>query len=283
MRNDALFYDNLQGGESYVVFVRDANGCTTNVVIPVGIGVDLSATADIRYGCDGIFPFSTTEIDLQESGLLDEVLFALDPADPTDAITASAEETRSWADLAAGDHVVYIYHENGCRGLVEFTVEAYEPLTLEVSQTGPAEITATATGGFGGYEFFFQGDSYGSRNVFTLNYDADITVRVVDAQGCQTEMEFPFDFMGIVDFPNFFTPDGDGMNDFWAPINRELFPNIEVEIYDRYGRIVARLDQITRWDGTYDGRELPTGDYWYVVNANDAEQQRWVGHFTLYR
>ena len=35
--------------------------------------------------------------------------------------------------------------------------------------------------------------------------------------------------------------------------------------------------------GTYEGKELPTGDYWYVVNANDKEKQQYVGHFTLYR
>ncbi len=283
IRNDALLFENLLGGESYVVFIRDANGCTANVVIPIDMGVDLDATVDIQYGCDGIFPFSTTEVRMQDGSVLDQVLFALDPVDPTDAITAEADLTRSWGDLAAGDHVVYIYHENGCTNMVEFTMEAYEPLTLTAEQTGPNEITATATGGFGGYEFFFQGDSFGSENTFTINYDADITIRVVDEGGCQAMLEFPFDFMGIVDFPNFFTPDGDGMNDFWAPLNREFFPNIEVKIYDRYGRVVAILDQVTKWDGMYDGKELPTGDYWYVVNANDNEKQQYVGHFTLYR
>ena len=283
IRNDNLLYENLQGGESYVVFIRDANGCTTNVVIPIDIGVELAATVDIRYGCDGIFPFSTTEVVMQDGNVLDQVLFALDPIDPTDAITAEADLTRSWGDLPAGDHVVYIYHENGCTNMVEFTMETYEPLTLAAEVTGPNEITATATGGFGGYEFFFQGDSQGSQNTFTINFDATINIRVVDQSGCEAEIAFPFDFMGIVDFPNFFTPDGDGMNDFWAPLNREFFPNIEVKIYDRYGRVVAILDQITKWDGMYDGKELPTGDYWYVVNANDNEKQQYVGHFTLYR
>ena len=97
------------------------------------------------------------------------------------------------------------------------------------------------------------------------------------------EITFPFDFEGMVEFPNYFTPDGDGMNDVWSPTNREFFPNIEIKIYDRYGRVVAILDQVRNWDGTYDGKEVPTGDYWYVVNANDNEKQQYVGHFTLYR
>jgi gliding motility-associated-like protein len=222
-------------------------------------------------------------VDLQDGSVLDEVLFALDPADPTDAVTANADTIRTWGDLPAGDHVVYIYHENGCTNFVEFTMEAYEPLVLDAQKTGPNEITATASGGFGGYEFFFQGDSYGSQNVFTLNFDANVSIRVVDRNGCEASVTFPFDFDGMVEFPNFFTPDGDGMNDFWAPLNREFFPGIEVKIFDRYGRVVAILDQVKNWDGTYEGKELPTGDYWYVVNANDNERQQYVGHFTLYR
>ena len=39
-----------------------------------------------------------------------------------------------------------------------------------------------------------------------------------------------------------------------------------------------------KWDGRYHGKELPTGDYWYVVKLNDENDNRdFVGHFTLYR
>ena len=39
-----------------------------------------------------------------------------------------------------------------------------------------------------------------------------------------------------------------------------------------------------KWDGKYNGTELPTGDYWYVVKLNDPRDDReFVGHFTLYR
>jgi gliding motility-associated-like protein len=106
---------------------------------------------------------------------------------------------------------------------------------------------------------------------------------VVDANGCIVEVAVPFQFTGMLDIPNFFTPDGDNLNDIWSVKNREFFPNIEVMIYDRYGRVVANLKEISGWDGTYDGSEVPTGDYWYVINANNKEKQRYVGHFTLYR
>ncbi|NNK21353.1 MAG: T9SS type B sorting domain-containing protein, partial [Flavobacteriaceae bacterium] len=281
--NPTMTFSNLRGGETYVIFIRDARGCETNVIVPVGVGVDLQPEAVINYGCDGIFPNNTTVVSVQDTSQYSELLFALDPADPTDAITALADVNRTWGDLPAGDHTVYIYHSNGCSTFVDFTIDQYDPLTLDLVKTGPNELTATATGGFGGYEYFFQGISYGDVNTYEVFEDSNVTVRVVDQQGCEATMSIPFDFTGMLDIPNFFTPDGDNNNDVWFPKNRDLFPNIDVKIYDRYGRVVAVLNQVTSWDGTYEGSELPTGDYWYVVNANDKEKQQYVGHFTLYR
>jgi gliding motility-associated-like protein len=278
VQNDSLFFDNLEGGETYVIFVRDANGCQTNVVADIGIGIEIEAEPVVEYGCDGIFPNSTVRINIADNSQVSQLLFALDVDD-----ISLATEQRTFGDLPAGEHTVFIYHQNGCVTFVEFEVEAYEPLTLEAIKTGPNEVTAMATGGFGGYEYFFQGESYGETNIFNISVDANINIMVRDARGCVANLVMPFDFEGMPEMPDFFTPDGDNLNDYWYPGNREFFPNIEVIIYDRYGRVVAHLDQVKKWDGNYEGKPLPTGDYWYVVNANDREKQRFVGHFTLYR
>ena len=277
-RNDTLLYENLLGGESYVFFVRDAMGCETTVIVPINSGVDLVPTAEVVYGCEGIFPFSTVTIDLMDRSELSRTLFSLDVDD-----VSMASEERVFGNLPAGEHTVYAYHENGCVTFVEFSVDTFEPLTLSAEQTGPGEITATAIGGFGDYEFFFNGESYGAENVFTINYDSNIEIRVIDAQGCESIIFMPFDFEGMPEFPDFFTPNGDVMNENWFVKNADLFPNMEVKIFDRYGRVVAILNEVKGWDGTYEGSPLPTGDYWYVVNANDADKQQFVGHFTLYR
>ncbi|WP_350285284.1 T9SS type B sorting domain-containing protein [uncultured Croceitalea sp.] len=278
VRNDNLFYDNLSGGETYVVFIRDANGCEANIVIPIDIGVDIMAEPVVAYGCEGIFPNSTVTIDIADRSILPNLLFSLDVDDIT-----LANDTRIFGDLPAGEHTVYIYHENGCVTFTEFEVDEYMPLLLEAEKTGPNEITAIATGGFGDYEFFFQGESFGEVNTFNSNEDMDINIMVRDSMGCVANIVMPFNFEGMPEFPNFFTPDGDNLNDEWIVKNREFFPNIEVKIFDRYGRIVAILNEVKGWDGTYEGTPLPTGDYWYVVNANDRERQQFFGHFTLYR
>ena len=283
LRNDDLYFSNLAGGVSYIVFVQDANMCDTFVEVPIEIGVDLTAEPIVAYGCEGIFPNNTARVELQDDSRISEILFALDPVDETDAVTAQATDVRSWGDLPAGDHIVYVYHENGCTNTVEFTIDAYEVLTLDAQKTGPNELTAIASGGFGGYEYFFNGESNGSEGIYTTTESEIVEIRVVDQNGCVAVASIPFEFTGMLELPNFFTPNGDNENDFWAPGNRQFFPDIEVIIYDRYGRVVARLNQVSQWDGLYDGKEVPSGDYWYVVNQNDKTATRYVGHFTLYR
>src|SRR5690606_23570672 len=178
VRNDALFLDNLMGGETYVAFIRDSMGCETNVIISIPIGVDLNSEAIVEYGCDGIFPNSTVNIRMTDSSLLPRLLFSLD----VDNLAMANTQTR-FGDLPAGAHTVYIYHENGCATSVDFTIEHYEPLTLSAVKSGPNEVTASAVGGFGGYEFFFQGESYGGNNVFLSNTDTNVTIRVIDLRG----------------------------------------------------------------------------------------------------
>lgn len=275
--------ENLQGGASYAVYIQDVNLCATTEIFTVGIGVDLTAEPIVQYGCEGIFPNSTVTVQLQDGDLLDDVMFALDPIDPTDAITAMAGIDNVWGNLAPGDHTVYVYHQNGCTIFVEFSIDAYDPLTLTATKTGPNEMEVIAQGGYGGYEYFFNGDSFGEENIFTTNESMTVNAMVIDVNGCRVEVMIPFEFTGMLDIPNFFTPDGDNLNDIWSVKNTEFFPDIEVRIYDRYGRVVANLTAIEGWDGTYDGKAVPTGDYWYVINANDKEKQRYVGHFTLYR
>ncbi|TVZ17436.1 T9SS type B sorting domain-containing protein [Maribacter sp. MAR_2009_72] len=274
--------ENLQGGASYAIYVQDVNLCGTMEVFIVNIGVDLSAAPQVQYGCDGIFPTNTTTINWGGDVQASQLMFALDPIDPTDPISANATEEYIWGDLPPGDHTVYIYHENGCTNSVEFSIDSYEPLSLSVDKTGPNEIVAVATGGFGNYEFFFNSRSYGTETTYTTNESGMVNVRVVDQMGCELQLDVPFEFTGMLEFPNFFSPDGDNLNDIWSPNNRDLFDGVVVKIYDRYGRVVAVLDEVSGWDGTYEGKEVPTGDYWYVVNANTAEI-RYVGHFTLYR
>ena len=84
--------------------------------------------------------------------------------------------------------------------------------------------------------------------------------------------------------PIIFTPNDDGFNDTWEIKNiREIYPQAEITIYDRFGKqLIKYKGADTGWDGTYNGHDMPSTDYWYVIDVEEINKQ-YVGHFTLLR
>jgi len=69
------------------------------------------------------------------------------------------------------------------------------------------------------------------------------------------------------------TPNGDGINDFWEIENAIDYPDILVEVFNRYGQKLfgsRGYSDDKRWDGTYKGKPLPVGTYYFVINVNDS-------------
>ncbi|HNQ27923.1 MAG TPA: T9SS type B sorting domain-containing protein, partial [Aquaticitalea sp.] len=181
-------------------------------------------------------------------------------------------------------HYIDVRHTNGCIVRTDlFDIDDYDPLTLTLVEGGLNEIIAQTEGGSGDYEFTLNGQSQGSNNTFIITESGTHTVTVTDSFGCVAIATMYLDFVDIC-IPNYFTPNNDGNNDGWAPGCAENYPNLEFDIFDRYGRKVGTYRYGQYWDGRYNGVELPTGDYWYVVRLNSLTNDRdFVGHFTLYR
>jgi len=75
--------------------------------------------------------------------------------------------------------------------------------------------------------------------------------------------------------PNYFTPDGDGTYDTWYPENTEFFPDIKLRVFDRYGRLLSQFKgPVLGWDGKYQNKVLPSGDYWYTIDLNDGDHPK---------
>jgi len=127
-------------------------------------------------------------------------------------------------------------------------------------------------------------NDFKDENVFNITADGFYTFFVKDANGCIVEYEEELEFSDI-EIPNFFTPNGDTVNDEWYPRNISPYPNITVEVFDRYQRLIVKYEGIDNaWDGSYDGKPLPSGDYWYVIRLNSQSDDReFKGNVTLYR
>lgn len=138
-------------------------------------------------------------------------------------------------------------------------------------------ITIDVTGD-GDYEYSLDNIHFQSSNQFTGLWSGDYNVYVRDKKGCGTASDEVFLLM----YPKFFTPNGDGYNDFWRIKFSEKESNLKTKIYDRFGKLIKELDTInSRWDGTYNGNVSTSDDYWFVVTRNNGKQNR--GHFTLKR
>ncbi|MFX0556050.1 T9SS type B sorting domain-containing protein, partial [Maribacter sp. CXY002] len=275
---DRLDFMDMAAG-NYLIFVRDANGCETNLVVDIAAGVNLNAEVSPVYECTGDTPDNYVNITLEDPTVIGDVLYALDSVDPS-----AMQLNPDFRSIAPGNHYITIAHANGCILTIDFTIENFDPLTLSLEQQNMNEITAIAEGGRGEYTYYFDGIDNGNDNTYYITRTDTYEVRVVDENGCESIANIFMEFIDI-EIPNFFTPDGDGNNDFWIPRNMEQFPEILIKIFDRYGRVVSRQAVDAQgWDGKYEGKELPTGDYWYVIQLNgEADDREFVGHFTLYR
>lgn len=81
--------------------------------------------------------------------------------------------------------------------------------------------------------------------------------------------------------PNFFTPNGDGINDYWQIEGLQYYNPTKVYIFDRFGKILTHFSTYGRWDGAYNGKPMPANDYWYMLQLNN--KYLFKGHFTLKR
>ncbi|KIC03588.1 hypothetical protein OA88_02205 [Flavobacterium sp. JRM] len=80
--------------------------------------------------------------------------------------------------------------------------------------------------------------------------------------------------------PVFFTPNGDGINDFWEVTGIEN-QKYSIYIYDRYGKLLKTLGHNSGWDGNLNGNPLPSSDYWFRIIFEDGTNKN--GHFSLKR
>ncbi|MDA9073678.1 T9SS type B sorting domain-containing protein [bacterium] len=111
------------------------------------------------------------------------------------------------------------------------------------------------------------------------------TIVVEDKNGCRPNATLE---VSVIEYPKFFTPNNDGVNDTWAikGANSTFYPNAQINIFNRFGKVVAQIEVDTPgWTGTYGGKTLPSDDYWFsiiLVDRNGRTRNR-KGNFSLLR
>ena len=92
------------------------------------------------------------------------------------------------------------------------------------------------------------------------------TVRVTTADECFTEGSMEVTVIRGLVIPGAFTPNDDGMNDTWDIKNLEQFDSYSIIVYDGFGSEVFKSTNYSPWNGTYEGRDLTVGSYYYLID-----------------
>ena len=131
----------------------------------------------------------------------------------------------------------------------------------------------------GEYEYQIENGSYQSSNVFTNVTSGTKTIKVRNI--CNSLETTVF----VIDYPHFFTPNGDGFNDTWNISSLDNQPNAKINIFDRLGKLIKQIvPSGSGWNGTFNGADLPATDYWFTIDyTEDNINKEFKSHFSLKR
>ena len=146
-------------------------------------------------------------------------------------------------------------------------------------------IEVIASGGNAPYEYRLENGSWQDSPVFNNITDCFYVVFVREKTACKNQ---PVTSVQFINHPVFFTPNNDGFNDIWNITGVEEKSEAQITIYDRYGRIINIHKPNSNgdgWDGLYNGRKMPSTDYWFTIEYIDTENTPRVyrSHFSLIR
>lgn len=247
----------------YIEAVNDY--CTTGVRIPVEVVVyDLPAFEDLE-----IIKCKAEEVTL--SSTLTGI----------DYLWSTGEKTVTIKTLIPGFYNVAVTKPapESCTLIQNILVIEHPAPILKNVIVDENTVTINLTKSANYYEYSIDGIHFQNSNVFPNSPSGLQTATVRDIKSCNLITQ---KFVVII-IPKYFTPNEDNSNDLWEIKGLINYPEAEVTIFDRYGKLLKQLYATSLgWDGKSDGIELPATDYWYVFKI-DKNSPEVSGHFSLKR
>ena len=204
-----------------------------------------------------------------------------------------------FSGLEAGDYGVMVIDENGCMAtnsftLTEsagFTVDLPPYLFIALGASNTIKSNLILTDSIASIEW--TPSDYLSctdclEPIVTPIEDRSYTLVVTDINGCKAtdEITIVVETELEVHMPNIFSPNGDGINDVYYPIDLGAVRTATLQIFNRWGGIVFETRNIrSGWDGTFKGKELNPGVFIYHITGDflDGNTFDKVGTVTLIR
>ena len=129
--------------------------------------------------------------------------------------------------------------------------------------------------------FFDYGNGEGKTTsdiLYNAKYGKIYVVEISNDFGCKSTYQLQVPAFNL-EFPRFFFQGEEN----WVVGNLDRYTNTTLYIYNRYGKLLyEQKDAYDGWNGQYLGNDMPTNDYWFVIDMPEVDTQ-FTGHFTLLR
>jgi gliding motility-associated-like protein len=200
---------------------------------------------------------------------------------------STGETTQSIFVSQPGQYTLQItkaYPTGNCTGIYTIDViPSNAPVIQNIEMTDWSDDENSITvvldeSGVGSYLYSLDNVNFQESNVFEGLNTGPYTIYVKDIAECGFDTGDAY----LLNYPKYFTPNSDGIHDFWRIKFSEVEPHLLTYVYDRYGKLITGFrPESPGWDGTLNGEPLPSTDYWFVVIREDGKMHR--GHFAMKR
>jgi gliding motility-associated-like protein len=278
---------NLKAG-TYNLQIIDSNECkaseTIELIEPGKLGMNLNLSTSTAGGfninCTGD---STGYINVEPVNQVKTV----------DYLWSDGIFGKTRTNLPAGSYSLIITDANNCHASASITLNEPDSLKLSFDISEPfcpdkpdGAITANVTGGVSGADYAYKWSDNSTNKVLSNIPEGLYKVTVTDLNGCSIKDSVnvePLNESCLI-IPNAISPNGDLINDYWEIGMIELYPSMEVKIFNRWGESIWNSEKgyPKPWDGKSNGAELPIDSYHYIIDLHNGTKPI-VGNVTIVR
>ncbi|WP_312075150.1 T9SS type B sorting domain-containing protein [Chryseobacterium sp.] len=229
-------------------------------------------------GCYGVAKITLEVIPPTYSTVLQDKVICFEDKTTLDAGSgfngyewSNGETTQTISNVGVGTYWVKL-KTGDCWATQTVKVFPSEQPVVNYVEISNNTIIVNVAGGTPTYQYSLDNINWQDSNEFKNIARGEYTIFIKDAYDCEP-------MQVIVTVPNLInviTPNADGVNDYidYSALGNKQ--NLVFNVYDRYGAKLHQGDKTNqyRWDGTANGRKVPTGSYWYSVTWTENNKNR---------
>ncbi len=270
----------------YTLLITDVNECKASEIFDLTEPEKLTITLDLSESTAGGYNINCAG---DSTGSI--TVIPLNQVETVDYIWDDGIYGNTRTNLAAGSYNLIITDANNCHANETITLTEPDTLKIGFRITPPfcpdkpdGLIETDVTGGVSSYSYDWSDNSTGSN--LTNIPEGFFEVTVTDLNGCTAKKSEDVTAINetCLVIPNAISPNGDLINDVWNIGLIELYPAMEVKIFNRWGQALWRSERgyPRPWDGTSNGSALPIDSYHYIIDLHNGSKPL-VGNVTIVR